>query len=142
MSEKVFSRCGRRCDLCLIWRPNVEKQDRREAVCAAWRKMWAGYSPDPAQVICDGCRCEKEGAVLFDPTCRVRACVLEKGLEHCGCCEQYPCGIFPAEPSEEEVRRRIEVDKLWTWEDEKLMEAYACRKHMDEFRETRQENEM
>ena len=68
---------------------------------------------------------------------KVRACVLEKGLEHCGCCEQYPCGIFPAEPSDEEVRRRIEVEKLWTWEDEKLMEAYACRKHMDEFREKR-----
>lgn len=137
MGEKVFSRCGMRCDLCLIWRPNVEKQDRREAVCAAWRKMWAGYSPDPGQVICDGCRCERDGAVLFDPTCKVRACVLEKGLEHCGHCAQYPCGIFPAEPSDEEVRRKIEVDKLWTWEDEKLMEAYACKKHMDEFRETR-----
>ena len=103
MGEAGYARCGMRCDLCLIWRPNVEKEDRREAVCAAWRKMWA--------------------------------CVLEKGLEHCGCCEQYPCGIFPAEPSDEEVRRKIEVEKLWTWEDEKLMEAYACRKHMDEFRE-------
>ena len=105
----MFSRCGMRCDLCLIWRPNVEKEDRREAVCAAWRKMWAGYSPDPKQVICDGCRCEREDAVRFDPACKVRACVLEKGLEHCGCCEQYPCGIFPAEPSDEEVRR------VWGW---------------------------
>ena len=96
-----------RCDLCLIWQPNVEKEDRRE------------------------------DAVRFDPACKVRACVLEKGLEHCGHCAQYPCDIFPAEPSDEEVRRRIEVEKLWIWEDEKLMEAYACGKHMDEFRETR-----
>lgn len=28
----------------------------------------------------------------------------------------------------------IDVDKLWTWKDEKLMEAYACKKFMDEFR--------
>ena len=53
-------------------------------------------------------------AVRFDPSRKVRACVLEKGLEHCGCREQYPCGIFAAEPSDEEVRCRIEVEKLWT----------------------------
>ena len=29
---------------------------------------------------------------------------------------------------------KIEVEKQWTWEDEKLMEAYACKKNMDEFR--------
>ncbi len=28
----------------------------------------------------------------------------------------------------------INVEKLWTWEEEKLMEAYACKRYMDEFR--------
>ena len=25
----VLSKCGMRCDLCLVYRPNVEKEDRR-----------------------------------------------------------------------------------------------------------------
>lgn len=130
----VYSRCGMRCDLCLIYRPNVAKEDRRPAICAAYRKMFPGYEPDPATIICDGCMNEAEDAVLFDPSCKARPCVKEKGLRLCGDCDEYPCAIFPAEPDEAEVRRKIEVEKQWTWEDEALMAAHACKKHMDEYR--------
>ena len=135
--EAVYSRCGMRCDLCLIYRPNVVREDRREVVCAAYRKMFPGFEPDPKAIICDGCLCESPDAVLFDPGCKARACVLEKGLRFCGDCEGYPCAIFPAEPDAEEVRRKIEVEKQWTWEDEALMAAHACKKHMDEYRRKR-----
>ena len=132
--EPVFSKCGMRCDLCLIYRPNVEKEDRRADICGAWRKIWPGFDPDPETVICDGCGDERPDAVLFSPACETRACVLERGYAHCGYCGAYPCGIFPAEPTQEETARMIEVEKRWTWEDEKLMEAYACKKNMDAFR--------
>ena len=132
--EKLFSKCGMRCDLCLVYRPNVEKEDRRTEICNAWKKMWEGFEPDPSMVICDGCCCEREEAILFSLECETRMCVMEKGIEHCGYCEKYPCNIFPAEPTKEEAIKKIEVEKKWTWEDEKLMEAYACRKNMDEFR--------
>lgn len=133
--EKIFSKCGMRCDLCFIYRPNVEKEDRRTEVCNAWKKMWDGYDPNPSTTICDGCSCDAENAILFSSACEARKCVIGKELEHCGHCKQYPCSIFPAEPTEEEVTHKIEVEKKWTWEDEKLMEAYACKKYMDEFRE-------
>ena len=132
--EAVYSKCGMRCDLCLIYRPNVERQDRREEICRVFRKVWQGFSPDPGEIICDGCRAEGQNAVQFSPACEARACVQEKGLEHCGCCGNYPCPIFPTEPSPEELHQKIDVEKQWTWADEKLMEAYACRKNMDEFR--------
>ncbi len=134
MGEKIFSKCGNRCDLCLIYRPNVEKEDRRIDICNVWGKMWEGFNPDPKTVICDGCCTESEGAELFSPTCEVRKCVMDKRIEHCGFCDQYPCNIFPAEPSQEELIQKIEVEKRWTWEDEKLMGAYTCKKNMDEFR--------
>ena len=35
---KEFSKCGMRCDLCLIYHPNVEKEDRRVEICNEWRK--------------------------------------------------------------------------------------------------------
>ena len=108
MSEKIYSKCGMRCDLCLIYRPNVEKEDRRTEICTAFKKIWKGFAPDPVTVICDGCNCEREDAVLFSPACETRKCVIEKGFVHCGHCEQYPCNIFPAEPSPEETFQKIE----------------------------------
>ena len=78
-----------------------------------------------------------ENPVLLDPDCKARKCVIAKGIEHCGYCDRYPCDIFPAEPTQEEVVQKIEVEKQWTWEDEKLMEAYTCKKNMDEFRRNR-----
>ena len=132
--NKVFSKCGMRCDLCLIYRPNVEREDRREEICAVYRKTLPGYDPDPKTIICDGCSCEKDNSILFVSSCKTRKCVIDKGYTHCGYCESYPCDVFPAEPSREELVRKIDIEKLWTWEDEKLMEAYNCKKNMNEFR--------
>lgn len=33
----TFSKCGMRCDLCLIYRPNVEREDRRAEICGVWK---------------------------------------------------------------------------------------------------------
>ena len=137
MENKIFSKCGMRCDLCLLYRPNVEKEDRREEICSVYRKMMPGFEPDASTIICDGCTNQDEKAILFDKSCKARNCVIEKGHIHCGYCDNYPCDIFPAEPSHEEIVHKIEVEKKWTWEDEKLMEAYACKKNMDEFRRNR-----
>lgn len=134
MVSEVFSKCGMRCDLCLLYRPNVEQNDRRSEICGIYSKIWPGFRPDPKQVICDGCANMRENITLFSSDCAVRQCVLEKGYVHCGYCEHYPCDIFPAEPTEEALKQKIDVEKQWTWEEEKLMEAYCCKKYMDEFR--------
>ena len=75
----VFAKCGMRCDLCLIYRPNVEREDRRTEICAVWRKQNPNFDADPAEIICDGCACQREDAVYFDKNCKTRRCVLEKG---------------------------------------------------------------
>lgn len=134
METKIFSKCGMRCDLCLLYRPNVEKDDRREEICNVYRKIFPGFNPDSKSIICDGCACEKDNPTLFDPTCKARKCVMDKGYVHCGYCDNYPCDIFPAEPTQEELVQKIDVEKQWTWEEEKLLQAYTCKKNMDEFR--------
>lgn len=83
---------------------------------------------------------KKENIILFSPDCETRKCVIEKNLEFCGCCDNYPCNIFPAEPTQEELVQKIDVEKQWTWEEEKLMEAYTCKKNMDEFRKYGEKN--
>jgi len=79
--------CGCRCDLCKAYTPNVQKNDQRKELAAMWHKY---YGLDPSVMDpCDGCR--KNPA---DENCPVRKCVLEKGLNHCGDCGEFPCGVF------------------------------------------------
>ncbi len=132
--KPIFSKCGMRCDLCQLYRPNVEKADRRAELCAVFAKVWPGFEEDPRAAICDGCTCAKPDAALYSPDCAARKCVIEKGLPHCGHCDRYPCAIFPSEPGHEELVKKIDVEQRWTWDDELFMEAYACRKNMDAFR--------
>lgn len=131
---EVFSRCGMRCDLCLIYRPNVETNDRRTEICRVWTKIFPGFSQDPSTVICDGCQCDESNAVLFDRNCKARSCVISKNIPHCGQCDEYPCSLFPAEPTQEELHQKIDVEHQWTWDEEALMAAYRCKCHMDEYR--------
>lgn len=137
MGSEIYSKCGMRCDLCLIYRPNVECNDRRAEICNVYGKVWQGFAPNPKEIICDGCNSTGEDTVQFNPDCETRKCVMEKKLEHCGYCDIYPCAIFPAEPSQEVLHQKIDVEHQWTWEDEKLMEAYTCKMNMDEFRRNR-----
>ena len=134
MCDKVFSRCGMRCDLCLIYRPNVEKEDRRAEISPVFEQMAPGFRADPQTILCDGCNCTDQNAVLLDPACKARQCVMDKGISHCGHCSEYPCLIFPAEPTRSELVQMIDVEKRWTWEQEALLKAYNCKKNMDEFR--------
>ena len=139
--DKVFSKCGMRCDLCLIYRPNVEQEDRRAEICKVFSKVWKGLELDPAQTICDGCNAIGEDAVRFSPDCETRKCVVNRELTHCGYCEDYPCAIFPAEPSADVLHQKIDIENQWTWDDEALMEAYTCKKNMDAFRDQRKQKE-
>ncbi len=41
--DKIFSKCGMRCDLCLIYRPNVQENDRRKEICIVYSKIYPGY---------------------------------------------------------------------------------------------------
>ena len=41
---------------------------------------------------CEGCLAnDDENPVLLAAKCKVRSCVIKKGLENCAYCEEYPC---------------------------------------------------
>jgi hypothetical protein len=128
MSNEIHSRCGNQCNLCLIYRPNVEKEDRRALVCAVWNKLGPNKY-DPKTIICDGCDSKTE--------CDTRRCVTDRELQHCGYCPDYPCSIFPAEPDAAEFYKDMELrGVIWTAEDDKLMEPYNPKAVIDEWRKS------
>ena len=87
--DEVIARCGYRCDLCLAFRPNVEANPANQQVLSdGWHKYF-GFRIPAENIICDGCMADNPR--LIDKTCPVRPCVIEKALENCSQCGEYPC---------------------------------------------------
>lgn len=87
--EAILSRCGFRCDLCLAYRPNLERQPENPQVLSDGWYRYFGFRIPPEQIICDGCWAE-DGR-LIDPSCPVRSCVSARSLKNCAGCGDYPC---------------------------------------------------
>jgi hypothetical protein len=87
--EPILTRCGYRCDLCLAYRPNVEKNpSNQQKLSDGWFKYF-GFRLPPESILCDGCM--SENPKLIDSSCSVRPCVIERGLDNCAQCEYYVC---------------------------------------------------
>lgn len=87
--KQILTRCGYRCDLCLAYKPNVDKKpSNQKKLSDGWYKYF-GFRLSPTKIICDGCM--SESPKLIDQGCPVRPCVIEKGLDNCSQCDHYIC---------------------------------------------------
>lgn len=87
--EPIITMCGYRCDLCLAYKPNVQKDPAsREKLSDGWFKYF-GFRIEPQDILCDGCM--GTDPKLLDKNCPVRPCVIERGLDNCVSCEDYVC---------------------------------------------------
>ncbi len=86
--------CGDDCNYCPRYLATRSgDQDRLKEVAAIWRDIgWRDTLEPPEKIVCHGCATiEKCGFGIKD-------CVINKGVESCGKCGEYPCarllGIF------------------------------------------------
>jgi hypothetical protein len=87
--DEILSRCGFRCDLCMAYRPNLENHpESRQLLSDGWFKYF-GFRIEPEIITCDGCL--NDNCITLDQDCRVRPCVVVKGLENCAKCNEYGC---------------------------------------------------
>jgi hypothetical protein len=85
--KQILTRCGYRCDLCLAYRPNIEKHpENRQKLSDGWHKYF-GFRLQASEICCDGCMTENPR--LIDRGCPVRPCVIERGLGNCAQCGDY-----------------------------------------------------
>lgn len=85
--------CGYRCTLCKAYAPNIELHDEREALSQMWSKYYDLDIP-PEKIYCEGCRTEDDHAKRLDMNCPVRLCVIDRHIDHCGKCLEFPCAVF------------------------------------------------
>ena len=89
MGIKILSKCGYRCDLCLAYRPNVQKDDRRQELSDGWFQIY-GFRIEPESIACDGC-VSSDSPNLIDKNCPVRPCVVSRNIENCAYCHEFVC---------------------------------------------------
>jgi hypothetical protein len=105
MSE-IVARCGFRCDLCLIYQENLKKDPQNRQRFRDALEKYYGDKLTLEQCYCDGCMVDdSENPVLITTNCKIRPCVIARGIENCACCDIYPC---PDVEKKFFSRRRVE----------------------------------
>ncbi len=120
--SRMIAMCGLVCNDCIAFIATQKNDDKlREKVVEAW-----STEEEPLRledVDCDGCTEEKR-LHSFCRVCEVRKCGLQRTIENCAYCNEFPCkkleellGSFRTVSGEEakanlvEIRRRISVTK-------------------------------
>ncbi len=86
----MIAMCGLDCDDCIAFIATQKNDDKlRKKVVEAW-----STEEEPLRledVDCDGCTSGKR-LHSFCRVCDVRKCGLERDIENCACCGEFPCG--------------------------------------------------
>lgn len=101
----ILSKCGMRCDLCFLYKDNIEKDDRLAEFMELSSVVYDD-STDYSKTVCLGCQNKDE----LD-ACNIKTCLIEKELSECKECKQFPCDKAPLVRSKIE-RRSISADAV------------------------------
>ncbi|MDZ8119508.1 DUF3795 domain-containing protein [Pontiella agarivorans] len=86
-AKELTAPCGLACWACAYYKDNIT--DELAGNVAAMLKM------DISDVACRGCRSEKgcsfEAPMTDCQGCKMKKCVVEKGLHNCSECAEFPC---------------------------------------------------
>ncbi len=87
----LIGSCGLDCAQCEGYlATQADDDDQRAKVAKEWSVR---YSADikPEQVNCDGCRAEGRKFFYCASMCELRKCGIDKGVDNCAGCDEYPC---------------------------------------------------
>ena len=91
-AAKMLAYCGIICSECeaYIATQNRDREDLQK-VAAKWSEEYGGEITVES-IICDGCKTTGGRMSEFCANiCEIRKCALEKMVQNCAHCEQYPC---------------------------------------------------
>ncbi len=135
VKKKILSRCGYRCDLCLAYKENIEKDDRRDQLSDGWHKYF-GFRIPADEIYCEGCiTSDSDEADLIDKNCPVRPCVIDKDIENCSECEDYICEKLESRSVSYEDIEKDHDGKIPEKDRELFIKPYENKKRLEEMRE-------
>jgi len=134
--EIILSRCGFRCDECLAYRPNIEREPaNRQALSDGWHRYF-GFRIPPERIACDGCMADHP---TLDSDCPVRPCAIARGVGNCAQCGEYICGRLTERLiAFEDIQARTGAD-IPAEDRARFIEPYENRRRLDALRQAANE---
>ena len=89
--EELISFCGIGCHECEAFEA-TQNDDNKKRIKVA--KQWSKQHNTTFarhEINCDGCKSQTGVLFKYSWTCDVRQCAVEKELENCAYCPEYPC---------------------------------------------------
>ena len=77
--------CGLYCESCSLYIGTQSEQARLEILAQR-------YTKTIEEMKCRGCRSDELS--FYCRTCKMKACIKEKGLNFCSECTEYPCSVL------------------------------------------------
>lgn len=107
----MIAACGLVCSECDAYKATQSNDPGAIARTAEeWSKIF-NSDVKPEYVWCDGCLSESDRKCGNCAGCRIRACVLVRGLSNCAGCDDYACEdikkLFDLFPSAKETLEKI-----------------------------------
>lgn len=99
-TPELKAACGLFCAGCRLYIATQENDT------ALQERIAAGFGLEVEAVQCDGCHGRRNG--FYCRTCTMKACTMEKGLEFC-----HECGEFPCEEIKRFQEARPHRAELW-----------------------------
>lgn len=97
---KTAAICGLFCEGCGLYIASNEDEKRLA-------KIAERYKLPPEQVRCEGCRSQTLSP--YCRTCKMKDCAVEKKVNFCFECNEYPCQIVKDFQAQAQVAHRMEV---------------------------------
>jgi hypothetical protein len=118
MPEKMIAYCGIVCDDCrALIATQRNDTELKEEVAKAWSTEKETLKPE--DISCDGCLATGQRLFKFCQVCEVRLCGLERGVENCAHCREFPCekltgfwksmGTNKAKATLEKIRTKLQA---------------------------------
>ncbi|PKN19678.1 MAG: hypothetical protein CVU71_04705 [Deltaproteobacteria bacterium HGW-Deltaproteobacteria-6] len=110
IKKELVAPCGLYCGVCGIYQATVkDDQNLKE-------KLAKAYGDSSDRISCRGCLSDK--VYWYCSVCSIKSCAIEKKLDGCHQCDQFPCDIvdsFPVPEGEKNILRAVpEWRKLGT----------------------------
>lgn len=83
--EEMIGYCGYSCYLCGA---RSDDPEVRRKLVDGWRKYFGHEAYTVDNVKCDGCRSDGD---LADKSCKARPCAIERSVDSCALCAEFPC---------------------------------------------------
>ncbi len=130
--KAIVARCGFRCDQCPAYTSRTEKA--RIAGAAGWSRYFK-LKVKPASMRCKGCLAGVcKGNEFPSAQCSIRLCVLDRKLDNCAGCREYPCSKLEARMKSVEKRIRQLKGRVPEKEFERFLAPYDARTTLNRLR--------